>query len=133
MKIDYPVIAAKDIRIGDTVLLKDLSSSWSCSYHEYQVTEVPPRFEGVYYLIDRPKEPFPDEYGSLIIAKKVRGIEFPDGVLMMRQRGSTYDYAHTKPQWKSVGIKISGADNHGEKQIEDWVLAKAVPVEEDNR
>jgi len=132
MKIDYPQIDLADIQAGDTIL-----SQWSTedgsarSYYEYTV-EDPENLDSsgadAFYLIDRPKPVFPDEYGTLIIAKKVRGIEFPEGVVLTRQRGTSYSYASPQVMWKSLGMKISGADNHSERQIEDWVLAKVVPA-----
>ena len=132
MKIDYPQIDVADIQAGDTVL-----SHWSTTdgqghtYYEYTV-EDPENLETgdgpTYYLIDRPKPVFPDEYGTLIIAKKVRGEHFPEGVVLARLRGSSYACTTYAPMWKSIDRKISGADNHGERQIEDWVVAKVVPA-----
>lgn len=132
MKITYPQIDVDDIQAGDTVL-----SHWSTkdgaghTYYEYTVGDAENLETGEqvrYYLIHRPKAVFPEEYGSVIIAKKVRGIEFPEGVALTRQRGSNYSYTSPPVMWKSLGVKISGADNHGETQIEDWVLAKVVPA-----
>lgn len=131
MKIDYPIIEKAQIQEGDTVL-----SQWEQEdciiYYEFEVEDpnnLATRNETTYYLIDRPKPVFPEDYGTIIIAHKVRGIEFPEGIPLARQRGghSTY-YAGNGPMWKSFTQKISGADNHGERQIEDWVLAKVVPA-----
>lgn len=127
MKIDYPVIEWDNVRVGDTVLFEQLGEGMN-TYFEFVVTPYTDRNPGTYYLVERPQEKFPEEYGAIIIAKKVRGIYFPEGIVMTRQRGSSY--GHTGVLWKSLGMKIAGADNHSEKQIEDWVLAKVVPVEE---
>lgn len=132
MKIEYPRIEWEDIRIGDLIL-----RSWeheedggTTMYAEFTVTEDSPEvFDCIHYLIDRPKAKFPDEYGTIIIAKKVRGVEFPDGIALMRHRGSPYGYSHTKPQWKSIGQQVKRMDNHGETHIEDWVLGKVVPAD----
>lgn len=131
MKIDYPQIKWGDVQLGDTILAHwEHKGRTSSSYSEFIVDEThsEPATDAAYYLIDRPKQVFPEDYGTVIIAKKVRGIEFPDGVALTRQRGSNYSYSSTGPMWKSLGIKISGADNHSERQIEDWVLAKVVPA-----
>jgi len=130
MKIDYPVIDVGDIREGDTVLSQWMGEQ-NIQYLEWTVDD--PTVLGtepIYYLIDRPKVPFPEAYGSVIIAKRVRGTSFPDGVALIRQRGSSFSsYSHARPNWKSVGIRIEGADNHPETQVHDWVLAKIVPAE----
>lgn len=127
MKIDYPLIDRADAQPGDTLLMH-WSSNEMQHYREFVVGERAwSHAEGtVYYLIDRPKPVFPEDYGTLIIAKKVRGIEFPEGVVLARQRGSNYQYVTYAPMWKSIDRKIGGKDNHGETQIEDWVLAKVV-------
>lgn len=128
MKIDYPLIDRADAQPGDTLLMhwshKDIQN-----YREFVVGEQGwGHCEGtVYYLIDRPKPVFPEEYGTIIIAKKVRGIEFPEGVVLTRQRGGSMHTGWT-PMWKSIGRRIEGADNHPETQIHDWVLAKVVPA-----
>jgi len=131
MKIDYPRIEWEDVRDGDTILRQfGHDEEVGTHYVEFTVSKNDPSSIGdecIHYLIDRPKEKFPEEYGAIIIAKKVRGVEFPDGIALMRHRGS-YGHQHTKPQWKSVGTKIKGYDNHGETHIEDWVLGKIVPV-----
>jgi hypothetical protein len=129
MKIDYPQIEWADIQPGDTILVAWVNTK-HVHYSEFVVDTGTPRpyaDASAFYLIDRPKPVFPEEYGSIIIAKKVRGIEFPEGVALTRQRGG-YSSSYQGPAWKSLGIKISGADNHGERQIEDWVLAKVVPA-----
>ena len=128
MKIDYLQIAWADVQPGDTILAEVVLSELATNYIEFKHTESSDMsLEGAsYYLVDRPKPVFPEDYGTVIIAKKVRGVEFPDGVALTRQRGSRY--STTGPQWKSLGIRIGGADNHGERQIEDWVLAKVVPA-----
>ena len=133
MKIDYPVIDWDDIQPGDTLLAQLRLSNNATSYVEFTMDEETADTQliagATYYLIDRPKPIFPEDYGTIIIAKKVRGIEFPEGVVLVRQRGSTYAYASNYPvQWKSIGQRIAGKDNHGERQIEDWVLAKVVPA-----
>jgi len=129
MRIDYPQVEWEDVLEGDTVLREWEDTNGIC-YFEFKVDdekgEVPSKW--VHYLIDRPKPKFPEEYGTIIIAKKVRGVEFPDGIALMHHRGSEYGYSHTKPQWKSIGQKVAGRDSHGETHIEDWVLAKIVPV-----
>lgn len=127
MKIDYPVIEWDDVREGDTILGQRPSGK-SFIYLEFPVgaEHSEPFTDATYYLIERPAEVFPEDYGTVIIAKKVRGIDFPDGVILSRQRGSSSSY--TPVMWKSLGRKISGADNHSERQIEDWVLAKVVPA-----
>jgi hypothetical protein len=130
MKIDYPQIEWADVQAGDTILAHLAHDNQTHIYREFKVAD-PANYmatEETLYLIDRPRPVFPEEYGSIIIAKKVRGIEFPDGVVLTRQRGSNYSYSSTGPMWKSLGTKISGADNHSERQIEDWVLAKVVPA-----
>lgn len=129
MKIGYPKIEWADVQAGDTILTH-WDDETSQTYREFTVADPAnynPNAGNTYYLIDRPKPVFPEEYGTLIIAKKVRGIEFSDGVVLTRQRGSGYSYPH-QVMWKSIGVKISGADNHSERQIEDWVLAKVVPA-----
>lgn len=131
MKIDYPQIDWADVQAGDTVLAHwEHKGHTSSSYSEFVVAEDQKAHatEAIYYLIDRPKQVFPEDYGTVIIAKKVRGIEFPEGVVLARQRGTRYEYGPRQVMWKSIGTKISGADNHGERQIEDWVLAKVVPA-----
>lgn len=128
MKINYPLIASTDVREGDIVLEQVNCSDGVTTYHEFTINPHDLLAPGTYYLIERPREVFPGEYGDIILAKKVRGVEFPDGVALTRQRGGHGDYAHTKPYWKSIGMKIMGADNHGENHIEDWVLAKVVPA-----
>lgn len=126
MKIDYPLIDRADTQLGDTLLMH-WSHNSKQHYMEFEVTGEWAHAEGtVYYLIDRPKPVFPEDYGTVIIAKKVRGIEFPEGVTLARQRGSRSAYGG--PMWKSLDRRISGADQHGERQIEDWVLAKVVPA-----
>lgn len=131
MKIDYPKIEWEDVRPGDTVLRQwnreDLGLT---RYVEFIVDgeSEDPDPSCTHYLIDRPKKKFPEEYGAIIIAKKVRGVEFPDGIALMRHRGNAYGYSHTKPQWKSIGQQVKRMDNHGETHIEDWVLGKIVPV-----
>ena len=130
MKIDYPQIDREDAQPGDTILMH-----WSHNnihhYREFTVNEqgVWAHSEGtVYYLIDRPKPVFPEDYGTVIIAKKVRGIDFPEGIVLTRQRGSRYEYGPQQNMWKSIDRRVDGKDNHGERQIEDWVLAKVVPA-----
>ena len=132
MKINYPVIDVTDIQAGDTIL-----SHWSTkdgaghTYYEYTVqdTDNLERGDAVrYYLIDRPKPVFPEDYGTLIIAKKVRGVEFPEGITLVRQRGGWNEYTSQGPMWKSIDRRVEGKDNHSERQIEDWVLAKVVPA-----
>lgn len=132
MKIDYPQIAPADVQPGDTIL-SEWRNGEAISYFEFTLEDpVNLNYDGeaTYYLIDRPRPVFPDEYGTLIIAKKVRGIEFPEGVVLARQRGSSHPYTSSYSQimWKSIDQKIGGADNHSERQIEDWVLAKVVPA-----
>lgn len=129
MKIDYPMLDWADVRVGDTVLYEQLGEGMN-TYFEFVVTEYTDRNPGTYYLVERPRDKFPEEYGAVIIAKKVRGVEFPEGIALIRHRGSSYHHSLSNPQWKSVGMKVAGADNHGEKHIEDWVLAQIVPVEE---
>jgi len=133
MKIDYPRIDWNDVQPGDTVLAElRVSKGWT--YVEFTLDEHTADAQMIvgasYYLIDRPKPVFPEDYGTVIIAKKVRGIEFPEGVVLTRQRGSTSRWAADtySPMWKSIDRKIEGKDNHGERQIEDWVLAKVVPA-----
>lgn len=131
MKITYPQIEWDDVRDGDTILFAYAIDARHTDYKEVQITDkdsYTPWREGICYLIDRHKPAFPEEYGAIIIAKKVRGIEFPDGVALTRQRGSSYEYLDYPPMWKSIGMKIGGKDNHGERMIEDWVLAKVVPA-----
>jgi len=130
MKIDYPLIDWDDVQPGDTVLAQ-LRTGKATSYFEFTVEETTQQMsDAIYYLIDRPKPVFPEEYGAIIIAKKVRGVEFPEGIALTRQRGSTSRWtADTySPMWKSLGQQINGKDNHGEPMIEDWVLAKVVPA-----
>lgn len=131
MKIDYPQIDWNDVQPGDTVLA-EMALGKSKSYVEFTLDENTADKQmivgAIYYLIDRPRPVFPDEYGTLIIAKKVRSFEFPEGVVLARQRGTRYEYGPKQVMWKSIEGKISGADNHGERQIEDWVLAKVVPA-----
>lgn len=131
MKIDYPQIDWDDVQLGDTVL-RQWCQKGVTGYAEFTFDEdcgdPDPSLTFTHYLIDRPKQMFPEDYGTVIIAKKVRGIEFPDGVVLTRLRGSNYTYTSYQPMWKSIDRKISGADNHGERQIEDWVLAKVVPA-----
>jgi hypothetical protein len=129
VKLDYPQIAPADVQPGD-IILSEWRSGEGVSYFEFTLEDpVNLNYDGdaTYYLIDRPKPVFPEEYGSIIIAKKVRGVEFPEGVALTRQRGG-YSAAYQGPQWKSIGQRINGADNHGERMIEDWVLAKVVPA-----
>jgi hypothetical protein len=129
VKIPYPQIHPADIQAGDTIL-SQWSGTEATNYFEWTVEDTS-KLEGgkevIYYLIDRPKPVFPEDYGTLIIAKKVRGIEFPEGIVLARQRGG-YSAAYQGPQWKSIDQRVDGKDNHGERQIEDWVLAKAVPA-----
>lgn len=131
MKITYPQIDWNDVQPGDTVLA-ELALSKSTSYIEFTLDETTADTQMIagatYYLIDRPKQVFPEDYGTLIIAKKVRGIEFPEGVVLSRLRGSNYEYVTYQPMWKSIDQRIAGKDNHGERMIEDWVLAKVVPA-----
>lgn len=130
MKIDYPVINKEDVQPGDIVLAQ-WQQNEGVTYFEWTV-EDPVNLvygEATYYLIDRPKPVFPEDYGSIIIAKRVRGTSFPDGVVLTRQRGPSTAYSMNRPLWKSLGCKIEGADNHPESQIHDWVLAKVVPAE----
>jgi hypothetical protein len=131
MKISHARIDRADIRAGDTIL-QSWKAGGTTHYLEFVVedeTSIESSGHDIFHLIDRPKEVFPEEYGTLIIAKKVRGQEFPEGVVLARQRGSNYAvYSHAQVMWKSLGQKICGADNHSERQIEDWVLAKAVPA-----
>ena len=132
MKIDYPVIDWDDIQPGDTVLAQLSTYNKATSYVEFTLDEETADAQMIsgatYYLIDRPKPVFPEDYGTLIIAKKVRGIEFPEGVVLSRLRGSSYEYVTYQPMWKSIDQRIAGKDNHSERQIEDWVLAKVVPA-----
>lgn len=132
MKINYPQIDWADVRAGDMILSHWIHSNGVQVYREYTVQE--PKYltaddRCVFYLIDRPKPAFPEDYGTLILAKKVRGIEFPDGIVLARQRGSWNEYSSQGPMWKSLAQRVEGKDNHSERQIEDWVLAKAVPAE----
>lgn len=130
MKIDYPVIEWTDVQAGDTILTEWVDSNSNITtYREFTVADPAnynPNLGNTYYLIDRPKPVFPEDYGTVIIAKKVRGDYFPGGVVLARQRGSRSAYGG--PMWKSLTQKIGGADQHGERQIEDWVLAKVVPA-----
>lgn len=130
MKIDYPQIDWADVQLGDTILAKVVLSELATSYVEFRHTEASDmQMEGAsYFLVDRPRPVFPEDYGSIIIAKKVRGIEFPEGVVLTRLRGSHYEYVNYQPMWKSIDQRIAGKDNHGERMIEDWVLAKVVPA-----
>ena len=132
MKIDYPEIDWDDIQHGDTALAQMKLSNKATSYFEFTMDEEVADTQlipgATYYLIDRPKPVFPEDYGTLIIAKKVRGIEFPEGVVLTRLRGSSYEYVTYQPMWKSIDQRIAGKDNHSERQIEDWVLAKVVPA-----
>lgn len=132
MKIDYPEIDWADVQDGDTILLAHSVDESRTDYKEIKIEVkagyTPWREYTACYLIDRPKPVFPEDYGTVIIAKKVRGIEFPEGVVLTRLRGSNYEYVTYQPMWKSIDRKIGGKDNHGERQIEDWVLAKVVPA-----
>lgn len=132
MKIDYPQIDWDAVQPGDTVLAELSVTGKAKSYIEFtldgETADMQMIVGATYYLIDRPKPVFPEDYGTVIIAKKVRGIEFPEGVALTRLRGSNYEYVSYQPMWKSIDRKIGGKDNHGERQIEDWVLAKVVPA-----
>lgn len=133
MKIDYPVISPDEIRPGDRILTRWGMIDNSVTYREWTFEETdltPPGDTGtIHYLIDRPKPVFPKDYGTIIIAKRVRGTSFPDGVVLARQRGGSSTYNYAGPMWKSLTQKIEGADNHPETQIHDWVLGKVVPAE----
>lgn len=130
MKIDYPQIDWADVQVGDTILAQIVLSELATSYVEFKHTEASDMHMAgaTYFLVDRPKPVFPEDYGTVIIAKKVRGIEFPEGVALARLRGSDYGYSTYQPMWKSIDRRIAGKDNHGERQIEDWVLGKVVPA-----
>jgi len=137
MKIDYPQIDLADIQAGDTIL-----SQWSTedgsarSYYEYTV-EDPENLDSsgadAFYLIDRPKPVFPTESGTFIIAKKVRGVEFPEGIVLRRNAATkSYNavYWISDEQVTDVGQygRTRTYDRHPESKIEDWVLAKVVPA-----
>lgn len=132
MKIDYPIIKWEDVQPGDTILTQ-YSLADEVQYREFKVDDpswgevLHTNASPVHYLIDRPKPVFPEDYGTIIIAKRVRGEYFPEGIPLARQRGG-YSAAYQGPMWKSFTQKVGGADNHGERQIEDWVIAKVVPA-----
>jgi len=132
MKIDYPQIDWDDVQHGDTIL-RQWQLNCVTSYAEFTVDldtcgDPDPSIAFTHYLIDRPKPVFPEDYGTLIIAKKVRGVEFPEGITLVRQRGGWNEYTSQGPMWKSIDRRVEGKDNHSERQIEDWVLAKVVPA-----
>lgn len=135
MKIDYPVIEWENVRVGDTIL-KELRSGTGAEYLEFTIdykSGSHNRF-ATYYLIDRPKEKFPEEGGTLIIAKKVRGQEFPEGIVLRRNNAvsTKWDtvYWHSQEQVPDTGQygRTRTYDRHPESKIEDWVLAKVVPA-----
>lgn len=132
MKIDYPITTWPEVKDGDTILAQYKMGNGGTGYYEIKVDNKE-QSEGysdaeVIYLVDRPKPVFPGDYGTIIIAKRVRGTSFPDGVVLARQRGGGHTYSGSGPMWKSLDRKIEGADNHPETQVHDWVLAKVVPA-----
>lgn len=132
MKIDYPEIAWADVRNGDTIL-KEIRSDSHAEYLEFTLSNKSDSHNrsATYYLIDRPREVFPEEPGTLIIAKKLAGVEYPEGVLLYRHRGHNR-YAELRGgyqvRWKSPNFWVGHQNTWTEKHIEDWVLAKAVPA-----
>jgi hypothetical protein len=137
MKIDYPVIEWADVREGDTVLAEFVGDGKNRQYEEFEVgdkREYSQGYTAAYYLIDRPKEKFPEEGGTLIIAKKVRGEEFPEGIVLRRNNAVSgkWDtvYWISQEQVSDIGQygRTRTYDRHPESKIEDWVLAKVVPA-----
>lgn len=136
MKIDYPQIDWNDVQAGDTVLAHQFAAG-SHLYREFTVADPSKHFaskdEADYYLIDRPKPAFPEESGTFIIAKKVRGVEFPEGIVLRRNAATkSYNavYWISDEQVPDVGQygRTRTYDRHPESKIEGWVLAKVVPA-----
>jgi len=134
MKIDYPQIDRADIQAGDTVLAQ-WPREQNTTYYEFMVEDPAnlEQSEATYYLIDRPKPVMPTESGTFIIAKKVRGVEFPEGIVLRRNAATkSYNavYWISDEQVTDVGQygRTRTYDRHPESKIEDWVLAKVVPA-----
>ena len=135
MRIDYPEIEWADVREGDTIL-KEVADGNLLNYLEFTVTNKGDYYvsAATYYLIDRPKPIMPKESGTFIIAKKVRGIDFPEGIVLRRNKGK--DSAYQSVYWISEEMvpdmgqygRPRYYDRHPESKIEDWVLAKVVPA-----
>lgn len=138
MKIDYPEIDWADVRLGDTLLRAWDTGHNRNTYYEFEVNEnsleAGTQSGWVHYLIDRPRPNMPKEPGTLIIAKKVRGVEFPEGIVLRRNKGK--DSAYQSVYWISEELVADMGqygrprhyDRHPESKIEDWVLAKVVPA-----
>lgn len=135
MKIPYPVIEWDDVRDGDTILSQYMTGS-GYQYDEFTIADKGnyAKAADIYYLIERPKPQMPQEPGTLIIAKKVRGEEFPEGIVLRRNNAvsSKWDtvYWISQEQVSDIGQygRTRTYDRHPESKIEDWVLAKVVPA-----
>lgn len=137
MKIDYPEITKEDIKDGDTILTQWETASGYTTYQEF-VVKSPEEFghlEGMrYYLIERPKPKLPEEPGTMILAKRVRGVEFPEGILLWRNKAKATGYnavywiSHEQVADMGQYGRPRYYDRHPVTKIEDWVLAKVVPA-----